>query len=75
MKKTAEETNKMDRVLKELGDIYEFNRKIKEFKFVQKDEDPAVVKEESSNYEQNWKSGEGSEWPTELLFQNPEKKS
>ena len=57
----AEEEDKMDRVLKELGDLYEFNRKIKEFKFVQEDEQLPVVKEESSSYEQNRNSGERGE--------------
>ena len=61
MKKMAEEEDKMDRVLKELGDLYEFNRKIKEFKFVQEDEQLPVVKEESSSYEQNRNSGERGE--------------
>ncbi len=36
MKNKIEEENRMDRVLKELGDLYEFNRKIQEFRFVQK---------------------------------------
>ena len=38
----------MDRILKELGDLYEFNRKIQEFKFVQKDEKSETVNKDST---------------------------
>jgi hypothetical protein len=61
MKKAVEEENKMDRVLNELGDLYEFNRKIKEFKFVNREENPPAVKENSPSYDSYRKSGEGSE--------------
>jgi hypothetical protein len=61
MKNKIEEENRMDRVLKELGDLYEFNRKIQEFQFVQKPKVTQNVEEESSAYDQNRKSSEGSE--------------
>ena len=48
----------MDRILKELGDLYEFNRKIKEFKFVQKDEKPETVNEDSRIKDPYRKSGD-----------------
>lgn len=51
----------MDRILKELGDLYEFNRKIQEFQFVQKPKVTQNVEEESSAYDQNRKCSKGSE--------------
>lgn len=53
--------NEIDRVLKELGDLYEFNRKIKEFKFVQKSENPQTMDEDASTLDTYRKSREGSE--------------
>ena len=61
MSKKLEEENRMDRILKELGDLYEFNRKIKEYKFVQKDKKTQSVDEASTLEDAYRKRGEGSE--------------
>lgn len=61
MSDKLEEENRIDRILKELGDLYEFNRKIKEYKFVQKDKKTQSVDESFPIEDAYRKSREGSE--------------
>ena len=61
MNEKQTEENRMDRILKELGDLYEFNRKIQEYKLIHKDERPGAVKEDTKSYDRRVNSGESSE--------------